>query len=180
MFRRTGGHWDSPRSHISLYEVANSAHGYRKLPVLRRAIWGHKRDFRNVKDHGLFDPSVFEEAIARMTRADALEFDRLCQSVLNSLPALEPKHAPVIPASYQPKSIQMHIATNEILRIQADGFDVIWSSTHHEGVDGVFNEICSFLDRICSDRSRQLRGWTDGYAKAPDAEARAWAKSVRR
>ena len=178
-FRRTGGHWNCPRYHISLYEVTNVLSGHRKLPVLRRVKWDHERDFTNVKQRGLFDPSVFEEAIARMTTADALEFDHLCQNMLDSLPALEPKHSPVMPATYQPKSFPYSLATSEYLRFTGDSFEVTWESDLHISVDQEFNEIWSFMDAICSDKKRHLDGWTDGYRKAPDAEARAWAKSLR-
>ncbi len=149
-FQRTEGHWDKPRYNISLYEVTRDFVQKRKLPVLRRVIWDHGRDFRNVKDRGLFDPTVFDETIARMTRAEAVEFDRMCQ------------------------------ATNELLRFAADGFDVSWDSNRHIAVDRRFNEIWSFMDTICSDTRRHLVGWTDGYSKAPDADARAWARSLRR
>jgi hypothetical protein len=176
-FRRTGGHWHSPRYSISLYEVTNDFNARRKLPVLRRVRWDHERDFSNVKHRGLFDPSVFEETIARMTRGDALEFDRLCQRLLDAVPHLKRKHDSVIPTS-SPKTLNIQLATNEALSFCADGFEVHWPSERHVQVDKQFNAIWSYMDSICNDHKRQMNGWTDGYRKAPDADARAWAKGL--
>ena len=78
-----------------------------------------------------------------------------------------------------PKTLSIRMATNEALSFCADGFEVAWGSELHASVDQRFNEIWSFMDAICSDKKRHLDGWTDGYRKAPDAEARAWAKSLR-
>jgi hypothetical protein len=124
----------------------------------------------------MFDPAVLVPELFRMRRSDLHEFDTLCQSLLDSAPALKWQHEPLV-ARRPPLPETMEQATNELLSVETDGLTTSWYSGQHWRSDRCFNEIWRLMDATCVAKQR-LNGWTEGYDIAPDAYPRAWAKDV--
>ncbi|MEX0750363.1 MAG: hypothetical protein WD359_06090 [Dehalococcoidia bacterium] len=128
-----------------------------------------------MKERGLFDPAVFEEAIYKTTMRRTHELDKLAQSLLNAICDREWLHSSFITGP-RPSVWSMTKATKYLYRFAGDGIDCGWQQDGSR-LDAAFNTTWEAMMDLCVPKN-QSHGWTDGYEIAPDMYGRDWAREV--